>query len=141
MTRTGTCEILSRRHARVDDQPLPLRLPVGGRDVRGAAARSGSRRNGSVDDVVLSPGQRFDVRSTELVLVSAIKGSATIHVVPASETSLNGARDMHDFFRARAGRLRAEEAGHIASHISNGIAAWIARARGVMTARPRALGH
>jgi hypothetical protein len=124
----------------LDDTPLPLHLPVGAAifAMRGKVWITQERLR---DDIVLSAGERFDVKGTELILVSAIKGSATIHVVPASETSLNGARDMHDFFRARAGRLRAEEAGHIASHISNGIAAWIARARGVMTARPRALGH
>jgi Protein of unknown function (DUF2917) len=93
------------------------------------------------DDVVLSAGERFDVKGTELILASAIKGSATIHVVPAAEAHLNGEHEIHDFLRARAARLRTEEARRIADHIGSGIAARIARARGLMTARPRALGH
>jgi len=93
------------------------------------------------DDVVLSAGERFDVKGTELILASAIKGSATIHVVPAAEARRNREHEVHDFLRARAARLRTEEARRIAEHIGRGIAAWAARARGLMTARPRALGH
>ena len=124
----------------LDDTPLPMHLPVGAAifAMRGKVWITQERLR---DDVVLSAGERFDVKGTELILASAIKGSATIHVVPAAEARLNREHEIHDFLRARAARLRAEEVRRAADHIGSGIAAWVARARGLMTARPRVLGH
>ena len=124
----------------LDELPVPLQLPVGAAifALRGKVWITQERLR---DDVVLAAGERFDVKGTELILASAIKGSATIHVVAAAEARHSGEREVHAFLRARAVQLRAAEAGRVASHIGSGIAAWVARARGLMTARPRALGH
>ena len=124
----------------LDDTPLPMHLPVGAAifAMRGKVWITQERLR---DDVVLSAGERFDVKGTELILASAIKDSATIHVVPAAEARRNREYEIHDFLRARAARLRTEEARRMAEHMGRGIAAWVARARGLMTARPRALGH
>jgi Protein of unknown function (DUF2917) len=124
----------------LDDAPLPLRLPAGAAifALRGSAWITQERLR---DDIVLTRGQRFDVKGTELILASAIKGSATIHVVPPAEARVNGAREVHDFLRAQAGRMRAEEVRSFANHLGSSIAVWLVRARGLLTARPRALGH
>lgn len=124
----------------LDDAPLPLRLPAGAAifALRGSTWITQERLR---DDIVLTRGERFDVKGTELILASAIKGSATIHVVPPAEARTNGEREIHDFLRERAERMRAEEVHSFAIHLGSSIAAWVARARGLMTAQPRALGH
>ena len=122
------------------DAPLPLHLPVGAAifALRGEVWITQERLR---DDIVLARGERFDVKGTGLILASAIKDSATMHVVPPAEARIDGQRDIHDFLCARAERLRTEGVHSFASHLGSRIARWASRARGLITARPRALGH
>ena len=124
----------------LDDAPLPLQLPVGAAifALRGKVWITQERLR---DDIVLAAGERFDVKGTELILVSAISGSALIHVVPAAEARVHREHGIHDFMRARAVRLRRDAVEHAADRIGSSIATWIARGRALMTARPRVLGH
>jgi hypothetical protein len=124
----------------LDEAPLPMQLPVGAAifALRGKVWITQERLR---DDVVLAAGERFDVKGTELILASAIKGSATIHVVPAAEARVNREHAIHDFMRVRASRLRREAAEQVVDRLGNGIATLIARGRGLLTARPRVLGH
>jgi hypothetical protein len=124
----------------LDDAPLPLQLPVGAAifALRGKVWITQERLR---DDIVLAAGERFDVKGTELILVSAISGSALVHVVPAVEARVNREHEIHDFMRARAVRLRRDAVEHAADRIGSSIATWIARGRALMTARPRVLGH
>lgn len=124
----------------LDDTPLPMHLPAGAAifALRGKVWITQERLR---DDVVLAAGERFDVTSTELILASAISGSALVHVVPVAEARVNREHDIHDFMRARAMKLRREAVEQAVSQSVSNIATWIARARTLMTARPRVLGH
>lgn len=124
----------------LDDTPLPMQLPVGAAifALRGKVWITQERLR---DDVVLAAGERFDVKGTELILASAISGSALVHVVSAAEARVNREQEILDFMRARAARLRREAAEHVVNRLWSSIATWIARGRGLLTARPRALGH
>ena len=124
----------------LDDTPLPMQLPVGAAifALRGKVWITQERLR---DDVVLAAGERFDVKGTELILASAISGSALVHVVSAAEARVNREQEILDFMRARAARLRRVAAEHVVNRLWSSIATWIARGRGLLTARPRALGH
>lgn len=124
----------------LDDTPLPMQLPVGAAifALRGKVWITQERLR---DDVVLAAGERFDVKGTELILASAISGSALVHVVPAAEARVNREQEILDFMRARAARLRREAAEHVVNRLWSSIATWIARGRGRLTSRPRVLGH
>jgi hypothetical protein len=124
----------------LDDAPLPLQLPVGAAifALRGKVWITQERLR---DDIVLAAGERFDVKGTELILASAIRGSALVHVVPAAEARMNREHGIHDFMRARAVRLHREALDHAANRIGSSVATWIARGRELMTTRPRVLGH
>lgn len=124
----------------LDDTPVPMQLPAGAAifALRGKVWITQERLR---DDVVLAAGERFDVKGTELILASAIKGCAIIHVVPAAEARVNREHEIHDFMRARAVKLRREAAEQVVDQLGSGIATWIARGLGLLTARPRVLGH
>jgi hypothetical protein len=124
----------------LDDTPLPMQLPAGAAifAVRGKVWITQERLR---DDVVLAAGERFDVKGTELIVASAISGSALVHVVPATEARVNREQAIHDFMRARATRLRGEAMEHVVNRLWSSVATWIARGRGLLTAQPRALGH
>ena len=124
----------------LDDAPLPMQLPVGAAifALRGKVWITQERLR---DDIVLTAGERFDVKGTELILASAISGSALVHVVPAAEARVNREHEIHDFMRARAVRLRRDAVEHAADRIGSSIATWITRGRALLTARPRVLGH
>jgi hypothetical protein len=124
----------------LDDTPLPMQLPAGAAifAVRGKVWITQERLR---DDVVLAAGERFDVKGTDLIVASAISGSALVHVVPAAEARVNREQAIHDFMRARAARLRGEAMEHVVNRLWSSVATWIARGRGLLTAQPRALGH
>ena len=138
MTRTNAAEILSSVTLGVDDRPLALRLPVGSAlfAVQGKVWLTQERH---IEDVVLMPGQRFDIRSNALVLVSAIQGTASVHVAHPDDAATSGATDIHDFAREQAKLLRRREVGRLADAASARIASWKALARSFLAARPRAV--
>jgi hypothetical protein len=138
MTRTNAAEILSSVTLDVDDRPLALRLPVGSAlfAVKGKVWLTQERQ---IEDVVLVRGQRFDIRSNALILVSAIHGSASVHVAQPDAAAASDATDIYDFVRAQAQLLRRREAGRLAAAASARIASWKAQARGFLAARPRAI--
>ena len=138
MTRTATTEVLNSVTLDVQDHPLALRLPVGSAlfAVQGKVWLTQERQ---LEDIVLAPGQRFDVRSTELVLISAIKGTASVHVAQPADAATSRATDIHDFARDQARLLRQREASRLAEVASARIASWKALARGFLAARPRTI--
>jgi hypothetical protein len=93
------------------------------------------------DDVILAAGERFDVRSRELLIVSATQGSADIHIVAPADARAASSRDLHDFMRTRAMQLRHEEIGRLASVLRGEIIGLIARTRGLLALRTRVAGH
>lgn len=124
----------------LDSQPLALRLLPGAAvfAVRGEVWITQERM---ADDVILAAGDRFDVGSRELLIVSAIKGSADIHIVAPAEARAANNRNLHDFMRTRATQLRHEQIGRLAHVLRGEIDGLIARARGLLAVRTRVAGH
>jgi len=124
----------------LDDAPVPLRLPAGSAifALRGNVWITQERLR---DDVVLARGERFNVNGSELILASALKGSAAIRIVPRAEARRSGQPDLHDFLRTRAAQLRDETMGRLSSRLGSSIAGWFDRPRGLASARSRALSH
>jgi hypothetical protein len=113
----------------LNDAPLPLRAPVGAAifAMRGDVWITQERLS---DDIVLAPGERFDVKSTELIIASAIKDTATIHVVPpAAARTHHHHQDIYEFVRARAKQLRGEEIARIGSLAASAVSTFLVRAR------------
>src|SRR5512134_2482831 len=79
----------------LDATPLELQLPRGAAvfAVRGHVWITQERMP---DDIVLTAGERFDVRSREPLLLSAIKESAVVLVVPPAEARITSGRDLYD---------------------------------------------
>jgi hypothetical protein len=124
----------------LNDAPLPLRAPVGAAifAMRGDVWITQERLS---DDIVLAPGERFDVKSTELIIASAIKGTATIHVVPPAAARTHHHQDIYEFVRARAQQLRGEEIARVGSLAASAVSTFLVRARALLAPRPRAMGH
>jgi len=140
MTRTAAAEILNSVTLDVHDHPLALRLPVGSAlfAVQGKVWLTQERQ---LEDIVLAPGQRFNVRSNALVLISAIQGTASVHVAQPADAATSSATDIHDFAREQAHLLRQREASRLAQAASARIASWLTTARGFLVARPRIVSH
>lgn len=119
----------------LDSQPLALRLLPGAAvfAVRGEVWITQERM---AEDVILAAGDRFDVGSRELLIVSATKGSADIHIVAPAEARAANSRNLHDFMRTRAKQLRHEEIGRLAHVLPGEIDRLIARARGLLAFAP-----
>lgn len=124
----------------LDSQPLALRLRPGAAvfAVRGKVWLTQERM---ADDVILAAGGRFDVRSRELLIVSATQGFADIHIVAPAEARAVNSRDLHDFMRTRATQLRREEIGRLAKVLRGEIDGLIARTRSLLALRARVAGH
>jgi len=91
----------------VTADPVRLRLPVGS----AMLVYSGEvwiTQEGMLDDVVLAPGKRFDVRSNRLIVVSAVRGSARVYAASRIDIAACIDSDLLAFLRRRGRRLRTE---------------------------------
>jgi hypothetical protein len=124
----------------LDATPRPLRLPLDAAvyAVRGTIWITQERLR---DDIILAAGERFDVKRDGLILASAVKGTAAIHIVQPAAALAERHHNIYDFARARAAQLRHEAIGHFADLVSASAVAWIVRARTLLTARQRAFSH
>ena len=101
----------------VDTTPMPLQLPLGSAifTYRGEVWIT---QEGMQADVILGPGERFDVKRRALILASATKSKnpASVYVAcPTDATATSG--DLFALLRHRARRLRAEHVGRWLSSI------------------------
>ena len=124
----------------LDSQPLALRLRPGSA-VFGVRGKVWLTQERMADDVILAAGERFDVGSRELLIVSSTKGSADIHIVAPADARTANSRDLYDFLRTRAIQLRHEEIGRLAKVLRGEIFGLIARTRGLLALRARVAGH
>jgi hypothetical protein len=69
-----TCTLLT-----VDANPISLRLPIGSA-IFTLSGEVWITQEGMQDDVVLGPGQRFDVHSRASIVASATKEPASVYV-------------------------------------------------------------
>jgi len=121
-------------------RPLALRLPVGAA-VFALHGTAWLTQEHVPDDVILAAGDRFDVKSEALILASAIRESALIHIVQPAAARAHLHPDVYDFARARARQLRRAEIGRLTGLAGRAVAAWMTRLRAALALRPGALGH
>jgi len=110
-------EDLASTSVRIDANPLRLQLPIGSAVfvVRGEVWLT---QDGCTEDFVLGAGRRFDVRSDELIVVSATNGDAQLYVArPAIAAAARPA--IPDYLRGALGAVRSRAtspAGDAARH-------------------------
>ncbi|HVG05472.1 MAG TPA: DUF2917 domain-containing protein [Burkholderiaceae bacterium] len=101
----------------VDANPVRLRLPIGGA-IFIFSGEVWITQEGLQDDMVLGPGERFDVKSCELILVSGLRGHARIYAASAIDINACVDSDLFALLRLRARRLRAEYVDRVAHSTS-----------------------
>ena len=92
----------------VDAKPMPLRLPKGSA-IFAYRGEIWITQEGMFDDVILAPGERFDVKNRELILATATQGSAYLVVAEPLRAAECSDRDLFAFLRSGARRLRREQ--------------------------------
>lgn len=121
----------------VDETPLSLRLPAGAAifAVRGEAWITQERM---LDDIVLKPGERFDVPNREQLVISATRGEADLFIARPAAARQHALDSVYDFARCRAARLRREELARLADTVAAGLRARLLRLRAALTVGRRA---
>ncbi len=109
----------------VHTQPISLRLPPDSAifGVRGEVWITQERVS---EDFFLGPGQRFNVRSANQLVISATHGAADLFIERPAGARAHAFTDIYDFARNRAIQLRREELAHLAE----AAAAWLSGAAG-----------
>jgi hypothetical protein len=120
----------------VEHTPMSLRLPAGAVifTVRGETWITQERVAG---DIILGPGERYDVSSRAQIVISATGQSAVVHVVKPESALARCARDVHDYARHCAGTLRREAADRAASFVAHAIRSTALRLRALVTLHRR----
>ena len=129
----------------VDAKPMSLRLPIGSA-IFTYSGEVWITQEGMHEDVILAPGERFDVHSRAQIVASATKGrDATVYIACPPETTERADVDVYGLLRQRARRLRTEEfnrAGRaISDALSHGLAAVSAHVRAMFAPAKRVPGH
>jgi hypothetical protein len=127
----------------VDAKPMPLRLPKGSA-IFAYRSEIWITQEGMFDDVILAPGERFDVRSRELILATATRGSAYLVVATPLRAAECPDRDLFAFLRRGARRLRDEQfdaAVSAARRLLSGLADAPAQVRRWLAPSRRVPGH
>ena len=120
----------------VDAKPMSLRLPIGSA-IFTYSGEVWITQEGMHEDVILAPGERFDVHSRAQIVASATKGrAATVYIACPPEATERADVDVYALLRQRAERLRAEELNEIAraisGQLSRGLAAVFAQLRAML---------
>jgi hypothetical protein len=104
----------------VDAAPIALRLPAGSAvfTVRGEAWITQERM---ADDVILGAGQRFDVPSRELLVISATRRLATLVVAEPAVARRHPMSDFTDFARSHAELLQREHSGQVLGNLGGAL--------------------
>lgn len=129
-------EDLASTLIRIDANPRRLQLPVGAAVfvIRGEVWLT---QDGRIEDFILAAGRRFDVRSRELILVSATKGDAQLYIArPAIAAAAQPA--IPDYLRGARGAIRSRAtspAGDVARRRAPSL---IERVRGLFAQQVRA---
>ena len=92
----------------VDANPMPLHLPVGSA-IFVYLGQVWITQEGMREDVILGPGERFNVRSDLLILASAIRGNAFVYVAYPAEAAASVDSDVLTLLHRRARSLRVEQ--------------------------------
>lgn len=122
------------------DTATTLRLPAGSAvfALRGEAWLT---QGGSPDDVILAPGDRFNVPSRAPLVVSAMGDSVDLYVVRPAVARLNASCAIHDLARARAAELRRAEFEHLTDVLVRRMRSVVLRARAALAPGTRVPTH
>jgi Protein of unknown function (DUF2917) len=144
MNRNTLAEDLTSTLLTVDASPIPLRLPIGSA-IFAYGGEVWITQERMYDDVILGPGERFDVHSRDLILASATKGAASVYVACTADAAASIEGDLFALLHHRVRRLRAE---HFARAVQStrelllpGLAAVSAHIRRVLTLSRRLPSH
>jgi hypothetical protein len=110
MNRNPFSDIQASTLLAVDANPMPLRLPKGSA-IFAYRGEIWITQEGMYDDVILAPGERFEVKSRELILATATQGSACVIVVHPKHA------DLIEHLHGRARQLRDEQFGPVVSAV------------------------
>jgi len=124
----------------LDATPVSLRLPAGAAvfALRGTVWLTQERLR---DDIILAPGDRFDLRRSAPIVVSAVDQTATLVVAPPAAAHAHAQRDVYEFSRANALRLRREANRRLAGLARAAAVSLLGRVRAALLARRPAVGH
>jgi hypothetical protein len=125
MKRNTLSDIQASVPIAVDANPMPLRLPKGS----AICAYRGEvwiTQEGMLDDVILGPGERFDVKGRELILASATRGNAFVFVVgPTHAPIAPNVTRRHSPRAANGADKRGFAKRYGAGVIAKAVSAWI----------------
>ena len=129
----------------IDAKPLSLRLPTGSA-IFTYSGEVWITQEGMHEDVILGPGERFDVRTRAQIVASATKKcAATVYVARPPEVTEQVDIDVYALLRQRARRLRTDELNRSGRAISNALshrlAAVSAHVRAMFAPAKRVPGH
>ena len=124
----------------VSETPITLRLPAGSAlfAVRGQAWITHER---VAEDIILGPGERFDVPGRQPLVVSATRGQVQLFAVPPAAARRHAERDLQAFARSRAAELREEARRDVFARIAHAVHGVIARLRAELALRRRLPTH
>jgi len=127
-------------HALTVDDPITLRLRAGSAvfAIRGEAWIT---QEGTLQDVILRSGDRFDVPTRAPLVISATRGRVDVCVVRPAAARLTASCNVHDVIRAQAAQLRRAESARVFDALAQGASSLLARARVALISRPRVPTH
>jgi hypothetical protein len=116
--------------------PITMRLPAGSA-VFAVHGEAWITQDGSLADVILPAGQRFNVPSRAPLVVSATRGHVELYLVGPAAAAASASCNVHDFVRARALGLRRAETSRLLDRLALGAWTWLQRARSIAGPRLR----
>ena len=145
MNPNTLAEVQASTLLNVDAKPMSLRLPIGSA-IFTYSGEVWITQEGMHEDVILGPGERFDVHSRAQIVASATKErAATVYIACPPEATARADVDVYALLRQRVERLRTEElnrAGRaISVALSRGLAAVSAHVRAMFAPAKRVSGH
>ena len=122
------------------DNPITLRLRAGSA-VFALHGEAWITQEGTLQDVILQSGDRFDVPTRAPLVISATRGRVDVYVVRPAAARLTASCNVHDVIRAQAAQLRRAEAARVFDTVTQGARSLLARARAALAPRPRVPTH
>ena len=128
--------ISSSNTLHVDAKPVSMRLPAGSA-IFATRGEVWITQEGMIDDIILGPGQRFDVPNREKLVVSATRESADLFIAAPPAARAHRQRDVYDFARSHALQLRHDELARLTNAAAMKVQTLAARWRNLRLLWPR----
>ncbi|HET9025150.1 MAG TPA: DUF2917 domain-containing protein [Burkholderiaceae bacterium] len=124
----------------VDGTPITLRVAAGSVifAVQGEVWITQER---NLDDIILGPGERFDVPTREPLVISATRGHASLRIIDPRSVRAHRMRELYEFARSHAGQARSGESTSAIETALTALRALWQRASAMWAPRSRATSH